>query len=178
MIESHNLIAFRCKLCQEAILSVEKPMVCPFCGAHGDYVTEASKWKDENAIKDLSIISKDNLEKALRAETDNVKFYHCACSYSMDMKNKSIFQALLKIKTGHILAISKLLRRSSENEMAVQDICFRLDSENIKNAISREEKTKEFYSTAFNEAIEPRVKEVFFGLIEVGNDHIEMLKNL
>ena len=175
MIKAYKLNVYRCKLCGEAILSIDKLPTCPFCGAHDDYIVEAKDWKDENDIKNLSEISKSNLEEALNLEMDNARFYRCSSSYSQDSKNQATFKILSKVEAEHASAISRVLKRSKE-DMGVQNICFRLDRENIKNSIEREEKAKEFYTNAYNQADEPRVKEIFFGLIEIENDHIELLK--
>ncbi len=175
MIKAYQLNIYRCKLCGEAILSTDKPSTCPFCGAHDDYVVEAKDWKDENNVKNLSEVSKSNLEEALNLETENARFYRCSSSYSQDSEIQAIFKILSKVEAEHGSAISKILKRPKEDARA-QNICFRLDMENVKNSIKREEKAKEFYRSAFNQAIEPRVKEVFFGLIEIENDHIELMK--
>lgn len=175
MIKAYQLNICRCKLCGEAILSTDKPSTCPFCGAHDDYIVEAKDWKDENNIKNLSEISKSNLEEALRLETENARFYRCSSSYSQDPEIQAIFKILSKVEAEHASAISKILKRSKEDG-EIQNICFRLDKENIKNSVKREEKAKEFYTGAFNQANEPRVKEVFFGLIEIEYDHIELMK--
>lgn len=175
MAKAYQLNIYRCRLCGEAILSTGKPSTCPFCGAHDDYVVEAKDWKNENNIKNLSADSKSNLEEALRLETENTRFYRCSSSYSQDPEIQAIFKILSKVEAEHASAISKILKRTNE-DMGIQNICFRLDRENIKNSVKREEKAKEFYTDAYNQASEPRVKEVFFGLIEIENDHIELLK--
>ena len=175
MLETYSLNIFRCKLCSEVILAEHKSSNCPFCGAHDEYIVRSREWKDENNIGDLSKISKENLEKAMELELENAKFYRCAVSYAQNTENKSIFQSLTKIKTEHVFLISKILKKP-KSDIGMQDICFRLDSENIKNSLKLEEKTKEFYTKAYGQAVEPRVKEIFSGLLETGGDHIELFK--
>ena len=177
MIKAYKLNTYRCKLCGEAIILISKPSTCPFCGAHDDYVVKARNWKDENNVRDLSGVSRANLDEALQLEIDNAKFYRCSSSYSQDPETQATFKILSKIEAEHASAISKILKKPKE-EIGVQDICFRLDQENVKNSVKREKRAKEFYIGAFNQANEPRVKEVFFGLIEVENDHIELLKKM
>lgn len=154
-----------------------KPAMCPFCGAHGDYVADAKNWKDENNVENLSQISKANLEKALQLEIDNARFYKCAKAYAQDPVIQGMFKSLSKIEAEHAEVISKILKKP-KTDIGIQDICFRLDQENVKNSFKREEKAKEFYRHAFNQANEPRIKELFFGLIEVENDHVSLIKQV
>ncbi len=173
--ETYNLNIFRCKLCSEVILAEHKSSTCPFCGAHDDYMVRAQDWKDENYIKNLSLISKKNLEKALKLELENAKFYKCAMSHTQNAKLKSIFQSLAKTEMEHVFLISKILKRP-KSDTNIQDICFRLDDENVKNSLELEKIAKKFFIKVYNQATEPRIKEIFFGLLEVKGDHIELLK--
>jgi len=175
MIETYSLNIFRCKLCSEVILAEHKSSTCPFCGAHDDFIIYIQDWKDENNIKELSAISRENLEMAMRQELENVGFYKCSASYAQSAESKAIFSGLSKIETEHVFLISKILKIPKSN-IKLQDACFRLDAENLKNSFNREEKTKKFYIKAYNQAIEPRIKEIFFGLIEVEGDHAELFK--
>ena len=175
MIEIYNLNMFKCVLCEEVILAEHKSSSCPFCGAHDDYIIRVKDWSEKKDSKELSKDTIENLEKALDIGLENACFYRCAVSHAQDLARKSIFQSFLRIKMQHVLLISKLLKKPNPNPI-LQDICFRLDYENIKDSFNRETKAKEFYEKVYNDATEPRIKEVFFGLIEAEGDHIELLK--
>lgn len=176
MIETYSLNIFRCRLCSEVILVEHKSSTCPFCGAHDDFIIHAQDWKDENNIKDISKTSRKNLEMAMEQELENVGFYKCSASYAQNAESKALFLGLSKIEMEHVYLISKVLK-IPKSDIKLQDSCFRFDMENLKNSFYREEKTKKFYIKAYNQAIEPRIKEIFFGLIEVEGDHAELLKN-
>lgn len=175
MIETYSLNIFRCKLCSEIILAEHKSSTCPFCGAHDNFIIYAHDWKDENNIKELSAISGENLKMAMEQELENVGFYKCSASYTQNAENKAIFSGLSKIEMEHAYLISKILKIPKSN-IKPRNACFRLDMENLKNSFDREEKAKKFYIKAYNQAIEPRIKEIFFGLIEVEGDHAELFK--
>ncbi len=175
MIETYSLNIFRCRLCSEVILAEHKSSTCPFCGAHDDFIIYIQDWKDENNIKELSEISKENLEIAMRQELENTGFYKCSASYAQSTESKAIFSGLSKIEMEHAYLISKILK-IPKSDIKLQNTCFRLDMENFRNSFSREEKTKKFYIKAYNQAAEPRIKEIFFGLIEVEGDHAELFK--
>lgn len=175
MIETYSLNIFRCKLCSEAILAEHKSSTCPFCGAHDDFIIHAQDWKDENNIKELSGIERENFKMAMKQELENVGLYKCSASYTQSAENKAIFSSLSKIEMEHAFLISKILKMP-KSDISLQDTCFRLDAENLKNLFNQEEKTKKFYIKAYNQATKPRIKEIFFGLIEVEGDHAELLK--
>jgi len=175
MIETYSLNIFKCKLCSEVILAEHKSSNCPFCGAHDDYILRVQEWKENNNIDNLSKISRENLENAMNLEFENARFYKCAMSYSRDVEKKAIFQSLSKTEMEHAFLISKVLKLP-KSDLGIQNICFRLDQENIEDALVREKKAKEFYLKAYNEASEERVKEIFFGLLEVEGDHIKLFE--
>jgi rubrerythrin len=175
MIETYSLNIFRCKLCSEIILAEHKPSTCPFCGAHDDFIIYAHDWKDENNVKEISTISKENLQIAMEQELESAGFYKCSASYTQSAENKALFSGLSKIEMEHVYLISKILKIPKSN-IKLRDTCFRLDMENLKNSFDHEEKIKKFYIKAYNQAMEPRIKEIFFGLIEVEGDHAELFK--
>ena len=138
-------------------------------------IRDRNSERDENNIENLSLVSRKNLEKAMELELENAKFYRCAMSHAQNAEHKSIFQSLAKIEMEHIFLISKILKKP-RSDINIQDICFRLDDENIKNSLELEKIAKEFYIKAYNQTTEPRIKEIFFGLLEAEGDHIELLK--
>jgi rubrerythrin len=175
MIETYSLNIFRCKLCSEVILAEHKSSTCPFCGAHDDFIVYARDWKDENHIKEISDASRKNLENAMRQELENAGTYKCSASSAQNAENKAIFSGLSKIEMEHAFLISKILKLPKSN-IKLPNACFRLDIENLETSFKREEQIKKFYIKAYNQATEPRIKEIFFGLIEVEGDHAELLK--
>lgn len=175
MIETYNLNLFKCNLCSEIIIAEHKSSTCPFCGAHDEHIVQAKDWEDKNNIDNISNNSKENLEKTIKIEIEKIKFYKCAMSYSSDKRNKSIFQGLAKIGLEHIFFISKILKKAKA-DVVIQDTCFQLDDENVKKALKYEEKAKEFYTKAYNQANEQRIKEIFFSFIEIETDYIELFK--
>ena len=175
MIETYSLNIFKCKLCEEVILAEHKSSTCPFCGSHDDYIIRAQDWSNEDKPQELSKNTRENLEKAYEFELESARFYKCAASHAQNQDMKNLFQSLSKVEMQHVMILSRLLRKPSLSP-TVQDICFRLDGENVKDSFDRETKLKEFYRRAYNQAIEPQIKEILFGLIEAEGDHIELLK--
>ena len=176
MLEIYNLNVFKCKLCEEVTFAEHKSSTCPFCGAHDNYIVLAKDWKQTNNTEVFSEESKNNLEQALELEKESMRFYRCSISHTNDVKIHTIFKGLLKVKSEHELLLLKALKIQKSNA-SIQDICFRLDYENIETAIKREKETTNFFIDAYQKATEPRIKEIFLGLTEIEKDHIKLFEN-
>ncbi|MCK5413046.1 MAG: hypothetical protein KAI57_01590 [Candidatus Pacebacteria bacterium] len=176
MSETYHLNIFKCKLCEEVIFAEHKSSTCPFCGAHDNYIILAKDWEQTNNSDIFSKNERNNLEKALELERRSVRFYKCSISHTNNAKLHAIFKGLLRIKTEHILLLSKILKIQKANT-DIQNICFRLDYENIETAIKNEKESEKFYIDSYNKATEKRIKEIFLELAEIEKDHIKLFED-
>lgn len=165
---------FRCRICGDPYVGYEKPSNCPFCGAHADFIVDADKWVDENESVNPGEISRKNLEKALELEMSNSAFYKCAAEHAIDTSCEAMFKALGKIEAEHASVISKLLSIPKPDISRIEIYCTKSDISNIEESSVREKSASEFYAKATEEAVEPRVKEVFKELVEIEKDHLEL----
>lgn len=162
---------FKCKICEEVYLGKEKPTNCPYCGAHSDRIILAKDWKKPEI--ELTQISRENLEKALKLEVDNASFYLCASQKAEKQKNKDMFKRLSKVEKEHAEVISKAL--GTEEPEIKPEVCSSDTKKNLKSASRRENRATRFYSQALGEANEDRVREIFSALVEVEEDHLTLL---
>jgi len=162
---------FRCRVCGEVYIGKNKPVSCPFCGAHEDYLVLAQEW---SLIKfdDLSKISKENLKKALDLEIDNTNFYKAASEKSKDNYVSSLFKGLSKVEREHASTICKHLGIQKPDSDIGKDKATDSDDKNIQEANRREKRAVKFYKEAREKASEKEVKEYFTALIEIESDHI------
>lgn len=165
---------YRCLICGDAYVGYEKPTNCPFCGAHEQYLVEASDWEDRNQGVNLTDVSKKNLEKALELEISNSAFYRCAAQNAQDLVVQAMFKALAKVEAEHASTICKLLGVPKPDISKVQVHCSRSDVENLKESRERETRASNFYARAAEEAEESRVREVFNALVEIEKDHLDL----
>lgn len=165
---------YRCNICGEPILQLDKPSCCPFCGAHRDHIVLATEFRPVQMLE-LSELSKANLEYALEVEISNAHFYKCASDVTQIENAKQLFKALSKIESEHASTISKALAVAKPGIEPKSDDCHAGLEENYDDAKRRETSARTFYQKAAAEAIEPRVSEIFSALSEVENDHIEIL---
>ena len=164
---------YRCRVCGEVYIGVEKPASCPFCGAHESYFVLAKEWKLLHA-KNLSDISKENLKKALDLEIDNTNFYKVASGKSRDVHVSSMFKGLSKVEREHASTICKHLNIEKPESTVGLDKAVDSDQANIEEANRREKNAVKFYGQAANQAPEEEIKEFFKSLMEIESDHIRL----
>lgn len=162
---------FRCIICGDPYLGEDVPANCPFCGADKKYIINAEDYKYP-AVDNLSEKSKNNLLASLTLELINADFYLNNYQNASSDYNKQMFKALSKIEAEHASAIKKTLGLKENTTYNKSTKVFASDEEMYAEAHKREIRASEFYSKSANEAVEPRVKELFTALSEIENDHI------
>jgi rubrerythrin len=129
-------------------------------------------WEPE--VGQLSQRSRQNLEKALGLEVNNTQFYRCSAELAGDMEARAMLIALSKIEAEHASTISKILGLPKPSIGDDPSACHPTLAENLTEAHEREESAVAFYGQSAEEAVEPRVKEVFTALVEIESDHITL----
>ena len=165
---------FRCQICGDPYLGSAPPSFCPFCGAPEKYMVPAEQYQDRNKVPDLSARSKDNLEKALALEVANAGFYLCAMACSPSPVYQAMFKALAKAEAEHASLICKILQIPKPEIKPDKQACQGDPKANFASSHDRETRAVAFYSQAAQEAVEPRVKEVFTALSEIEAYHIAL----
>jgi rubrerythrin len=166
---------FRCRICGDPYIGSEAPIQCPFCGAAQRFFVEAKDWNPNEFNVELSVISKKNLETALKLELDNAAFYDCAkgvADKAGDHYSLAKFKALMKVEREHASAISKFLK-VSRPELEKQ-ACNADSKLNSKEGFQREDRAIKAYAKFKDEAVEPRLKEFFGALVEIETDHLDL----
>ncbi len=165
--------AYRCRICGEVYIGIQKPRSCPFCGAHESYFVPAKEWK-LLYCETLSDITEENLKKALDLEINNTNFYKAASQRSSDVYVSSIFKGLSKVEREHASAICKHLKIQKPDSDAGSDKANDSDRDNIEEANRRERNAVKFYGKAMKEAGEKEIKEFFNALMQIETDHIRL----
>lgn len=164
---------FRCRICGDPYLGVDKPTRCPFCGAPLQYLKTDAEWTPIE-YPELTPVSKANLEYTLGIEVSNSTFYKYASQNIADPRWKAIFKALSKIEGEHADLVAKQLKVSVP-EPEADDMHSLSDLEVIKEkAHAREVRATEHYKKSLAEATEPRVQEVFEALQMIESEHIDL----
>lgn len=160
-----------CKICGEVYIGKEKPPTCPFCGVTQGFLTEAKDWVSNYDIE-LSEISRKNLEAALELELSNTAFYECAKNTLSNQEVALMFKGLMKVEREHASVFRKILKPASDpvvNETCEDDALKCLEASAV-----REERATNFYKKAMEEAVEPRLKEIFGAIMATEKDHLKL----
>lgn len=162
---------WRCEICGDPYIGETPPDNCPFCGAHKKYIKEAKK---AEVNFDVQLNEKDlaNARHALDVEVSNSTFYFCASDKTDDKEGKLLFKALGKVEAEHASIWKKILKLDSIPKG--NDSCHTKNKENLEDSHSRETRAIDFYSKAFKESADQRIKQIFGALIEVETDHLHL----
>jgi rubrerythrin len=166
---------FRCRICGDPYIGVDAPTRCPFCGAPQRFFVKAEDWDINEFNVDLSNISKQNLESALKLELDNAAFYDCAknaADKAGDFYSFAKFKSLMKVEREHASAISKFLKITAPELEKL--ICNTDSRKNTQEGFEREDRAIKSYLKFKDEATEPRIKEFFSSLVEIETDHLNL----
>jgi len=164
---------FRCRICGEVYFGTH-PSHCPHCGAHEKYMIRIGVWKEENLPLDLPDISRRNLQETKRLEFDATQFYRAAAKETQNPQIKGFFKYLARTEKEHYEVACKLL---GDEISPVVDEASRgegSDIDNLRKSQTTEEHVTALYKKFADEAVEPRVKEVFLAISEVEADHISL----
>jgi len=162
---------WRCEICGDPYIGEAPPPNCPFCGAHGRYMKEATKARvsfDET----LNAKDTENVKHALQVEVSNAAFYFCAAGKTGDDEGRLLFKALGKVEAEHANVWRKLLRMDAAPKGG--EPCHQNNRENLEESHARETRAIEFYAKAASESSNPRVKQIFQALVEVETDHLKL----
>ncbi len=174
---------YRCRLCYEAFYSYSGKAFanCPFCGAHEDYIVEASFFV-EPTVGALSDQDVKDLLAARELEIKNTNFYKGASKAALKEGNTfaaGMFKILSKVENEHDSALKKVLLTLDAPPDAPK--IEGLDkqhkptvAENLKAANERENRAVKLYTEMANRTKNPRVRELFLGIAAVEGDHIDM----
>lgn len=175
-VEAMEYQQYICEICGEPYLGVGAPSRCPFCGAYGERIVEAEKWKPLWG-GEVRQAERKHLEAALQLEVGNTNFYKNASAASEVEQNRKMFKALSKIEGEHAEIIVKLLgvpmpefeKLEKEEDGARETL-----EENLAESHRRETRAINAYKLAFSEVGEGNVKLFFGELIRIESDHLKL----
>lgn len=164
---------FRCRICGEVYFG-KHPSHCPHCGAHEKYMIKISIWKEENLPLELSDISRKNLQETKELEFSATQFYRAAAKETKSPLIKGFFKYLARTEKEHYEVACKLLGDEISSAIDEASEGKGNDLENLKDSQAREKHVTALYRKFAEEAVEPRVKEIFSAIADVEADHIEL----
>lgn len=166
---------FRCKICGEACLLNNKPSHCPFCGAHEQWLVDSHDYV-EPGLTELTEISRKNLEFTYNLEIDASKIYHCIRKKTKDEFILGMFKTISKVELEHAELVGKLIGKDPGCEIPFEDrLCTEDRNESLNKTKILETNAIKHYKKFLEQATEPRVVEIFQALIDVEQDHLDLV---
>jgi len=166
---------YRCKICGEAYVGELKPSHCPYCGAHSHWLIDAKDYVVP-PIPELTEMSRKNLEFTYNLEVKASQIYHCIRKKTRDEFILGMFKAISKVELEHAELVSKLIDKDLGCEIPFkEELCTEDRKESLDKTKLLETNAINSYKQFLNEATEPRVKDIFQALIEVEQDHLDMV---
>lgn len=166
---------YRCKICGEAYVGEVKPSHCPFCGAHTRWLVEAKDYI-EPELPELTDTSRKNLEFTYNLEMKASQIYQCIRKKTKDEFILGMFKAISKVELEHAELVGKLIGKDPGCEIPFKEV---LCTEDRKDSLGKtkdlETNAIKHYKKFLKEAVEPRVKDIFQALVEVEQDHLDMV---
>lgn len=165
---------FRCKICGEAYVGNHKPTHCPFCGAGVEWIVGAKDYI-EPGKPELSAVSRKNLEFTYNLEVNAAKIYHCMRKKTKDEFIKGMMKALSKVELEHAEVVGKILGKDPGCEIPFEEkLCTDDREESLEKTAELETGAIAHYKKFLEEAVEPRVQDIFKALIQVEQDHLDL----
>ena len=168
---------YRCKICGEAYVGELKPSHCPFCGAHVHWLIDAEDYVKPEAPK-LTEISRKNLEFTYDLELKASQIYHCIRKKTKDEFILGMFKAISKVELEHAELVGKLINKDPGCKIPFMgNLCTQDRKESLGKTKILETNAINFYKQFLNEATEPRVKDIFLALVEIEQDHLDLVNS-
>jgi rubrerythrin len=166
---------YRCNICGEAYVGELKPSHCPFCGAHRHWLIDAKDYVKPQPPK-LTEISRKNLQFTYNLEINASQIYHCIRKKTKDEFILGMFKAISKVELEHAELVGKLINKDPGCEIPFnEELCTEDRKESLDKTKILETKAINNYKKFLNEATEPRVKDIFQALIEIEQDHLDLV---
>ena len=166
---------YRCKICGEAYVGELKPSHCPFCGAHTRWLVEAKDYI-EPQVSELTDISRKNLEFTYDLEMRASQIYQCIRKKTRDGFILGMFKAISKVELEHAELVGKLIGKDPSCKIPFkEELCTEDRKDSLEKTKNLETNAVKHYKKFFQEATEPRVKDIFQALVEVEQDHLDMV---
>ena len=164
---------FRCQICGEPYLGVQKPTNCPFCGSLAKHIVNATEYKRVEA-GELPEAIKKNLEKARDVMVRNAEFYICS-AYPMDApESEALLLALARTEHKHADLVSDILGMHRPPIEYNPRTCHPIYLKNLEEARLRGRSSLAFYREIARGATDERVKQLFEALVEAIENQVDL----
>jgi rubrerythrin len=165
---------YRCRICGETYLGSAAPAMCPFCGAHSEFMIDPAGYPADINDLQLTEIERADLETAIDLELGNARFYLAMSRRDDNVSLASAYKRLAAIETEHCSLFCKIARvpkpadlREPGDELGSWDA-------DIDESARRERRASALYAEFAARATSQRLQEVWAAVSAIEADHIEL----
>ena len=163
---------YRCRICGETYLGSEAPKMCPFCGAHSEFMIDPADYPADINDAQLTEVERADLETAIDVELSNTRFYLAMSQRTDNPALASAYKRLAAVESEHCSLFCKIARvpkpadlREAGNELGSWDA-------DIDESCRREKRASALYAEFAARATSARLLEVWPAVSAVEADHI------
>lgn len=165
---------YRCRICGETYLGSEPPAMCPFCGAHVEFMIDPAAYPgDINAIE-LTEAERADLETAIDLELSNARFYLAMAARDDNPALASAYTRLAAVETEHCSLFCMIAGVPKPADLMEAGDELGSWSADIDESVRRERRASNLYAEFAARAASPRLLEVWNAVSAVEADHIEL----
>jgi len=165
---------YRCRICGETYLGSEAPAMCPFCGAHSEFMIDPADYPPGINDMQLTEIERADVETAIEVELSNTRFYLAMAARDDNPALSSAYKRLAAVESEHCSLFCKIARvpkpadlREAGDELGSWDA-------DIDESARREQRASDLYAEFAKRATNARLLEVWLAVSAVEADHIDL----
>ena len=165
---------YRCRICGETYLGSKAPAMCPFCGAHSEFMIDPRDYPvDINEIQ-LTEVERADLETAIDIELSNTRFYLAMSRRGDNQSLASAYKRLAAVESEHCSLFCKIAHQPKPADLREPGEELGTWDADIDESARREHRASDLYADFAARATSPRLLEVWKAVSAVEADHIEL----
>lgn len=163
---------YRCKICGETYLGSEPPAMCPFCGAHREFLIDPRDYPMDINDVELTEAERADLDTAIALELSNSRFYFAMAQRKDNAPLASAYKRLGNVEAEHCELFCKLAKVPKPADLKEPGDELGTWDADIEESLRREKRASALYAEFAERATNPRLKEVWPAVSAVEADHI------
>jgi rubrerythrin len=163
---------YRCRICGETYLGSEPPAMCPFCGAHVEFMIDPRDYPGDVNDVQLTEVERADLETAIDIELSNARFYLAMSLRGDNPPLASAYKRLAAVETEHCSLFCKIARMPKPADLREPGTELGSWNADIDESARREHRASDLYAEFAARATSPRLLEVWRAVSAVEADHI------
>jgi rubrerythrin len=165
---------YRCRICGETYLGSEAPAMCPFCGAHAEFMIDPATYPADINDVQLTEVERADLDTAIDLELSNARFYLAMSLRDDNPALSSAYKRLAKVETEHCSLFCKIARLPKPADLREAGDELGSWEADIGESARRERRASDLYAEFAARATSPRLLEIWSAVSAVEADHIEL----